>query len=240
MIKKLLLFALLMATTLVSAQDIIKTKNSSFTLHLLGHGTLYIDYQGTIIHIDPWTKVGNYETLPKADYILITHDHGDHLDSGAISPILKNNTAIIAPSVCKDGLANFKDVQFLANGDEKKTSWGYINVIPAYNLVHMREAGKPWHPKGVGNGYVLTIDGTSVYIAGDTENIPEMKNLNNIEVAFLPMNLPYTMTPKMVAAAAKSFQPKILYPYHFGNTDTSKLTELLKGSNIEVRIRDMK
>jgi len=240
MIKQLILFALIMTTGIVSSQDIIKTKNSSFTIHFVGHGTLYIDYQGTIIHIDPWSNIGDYKNMPDADYILITHQHRDHLDANAISQIVKTNTVIIAPEVCKEGLSSFKDVTFLTNGAQIDASCGNIKVVPAYNIIHMREAGKPFHPKGEGNGYVLTIDGTSVYVAGDTENIPEMKDLKNIDVAFLPMNLPYTMTPEMTAEAAKMFQPKILYPYHFGDTDTNQLLELLKGSNIEVRVRDMK
>ncbi len=240
MIKHILLLAFIMTTGIISSQDIIKTKNSSFTLHFVGHGTLYIDYQGTIIHIDPWTNVGNYENMPDADYILITHQHRDHLDAGAISEILKPNTVIIAPEICKDGLSNFNEVTFLANGDQTNTSWGDLTVVPAYNIIHMRETGKPFHTKGEGNGYVLNIDGTNIYVAGDTENIPEMKDLKNIDIAFLPMNLPYTMTPEMTAEAAKMFHPKILYPYHFGDTDTNQLLELLKGSNIEVRVRDMK
>jgi L-ascorbate metabolism protein UlaG (beta-lactamase superfamily) len=115
-----------------------------------------------------------------------------------------------------------------------------IEAVPAYNIVHMRSPGNPFHPKGVGNGYVITFNDTKVYIAADTENIPEMKELSGIDVAFLPMNLPYTMTPEMVADAARMFNPKILYPYHFGETDTSKLVDLLKDdTEIEVRIRDM-
>jgi L-ascorbate metabolism protein UlaG (beta-lactamase superfamily) len=116
-----------------------------------------------------------------------------------------------------------------------------IEAVPTYNLVHKRNTGEPFHPKGVGNGYVVTFWDKRVYVAGDTENIPEMKQLKNIDIAFLPMNLPYTMTPEMVADAAKSFSPKILYPYHTGETDTSKLVNLLKVSpGIEVRIRKMK
>jgi len=107
-------------------------------------------------------------------------------------------------------------------------------------MIHKRDNGQPFHPEGVGNGYILTFGDKRVYVAGDTENIPEMKTLQGIDVAFLPMNLPYTMTPEMVADAAKSFRPKILYPYHYGDTDTSKLLELLKDEQeIEVRIRQM-
>jgi L-ascorbate metabolism protein UlaG (beta-lactamase superfamily) len=115
-----------------------------------------------------------------------------------------------------------------------------VEAVPAYNIVHKRDDGQFWHPKGEGNGYVLTIGDKRVYIAGDTENTPEMKALEDIDVAFLPMNLPYTMTPEMVADAAAAFQPKILYPYHFGKTDTSRLLELLAdNADIEVRIRKM-
>ena len=129
----------------------------------------------------------------------------------------------------------------MKNGDEKTVAGFKIEAVPAYNIVHKRQGDQPFHPKGDGNGYIITFGDKRVYIAGDTENTPEMKKLKGIEIAFLPMNVPYTMTPEMVADAAKAFKPKILYPYHFGNTDTSKLVDLLKGEKgIEVRIRDMK
>jgi L-ascorbate metabolism protein UlaG (beta-lactamase superfamily) len=115
-----------------------------------------------------------------------------------------------------------------------------VMAVPAYNIKNMRAPGQPYHPKGSGNGYVITIGDRKIYVAGDTENIPEMKDLKKIDVAFLPMNLPYTMTPEMVADAAKSFSPAILYPYHYGNTDTSIITNMLKDSGIEVRIRNLK
>jgi len=112
--------------------------------------------------------------------------------------------------------------------------------VPAYNIVHMRSPGQPFHPRGRGNGYVVTFGNKRVYVAGDTENIPEMAQLKHIDIAFLPMNLPYTMTPEMAAEAARSFRPKVLYPYHFGTTDTAKLLELLKSDpEIEVRIRSL-
>jgi len=126
----------------------------------------------------------------------------------------------------------------MKNGDVKTIDGLTVEAIPAYNLVHKRKNGKPFHPKGSGNGYIILFGDKRVYVAGDTENIPEMKNLKRIDIAFLPMNLPYTMTPEMVADAAKAFKPKVLYPYHYGKTDTSKLVQLLKDSKeIEVRIR---
>ena len=116
-----------------------------------------------------------------------------------------------------------------------------VEAVPAYNLEHKRPDGKPFHPKGEGNGYVLTFGGKRVYVAGDTENIPEMEALRDIDIAFLPMNLPYTMTPEMVAAAARAFKPKVLYPYHYGDTDPQKLVDLLKDlPAVEVRVRDLR
>ena len=128
----------------------------------------------------------------------------------------------------------------MKNGDIRIVKGLTIEAVPAYNLVHKRDNGQPFHPKGQGNGYVITFGDKRVYIAGDTENTPEMKALEAIDCAFLPMNLPYTMTPEMVADAAKAFKPKILYPYHYGKTDPAELVDLLKDEkDIEVRIRKM-
>jgi L-ascorbate metabolism protein UlaG (beta-lactamase superfamily) len=129
----------------------------------------------------------------------------------------------------------------MKNGDHQTALGIPVEAVPAYNIQHKRPDGEVFHPKGEGNGYILTFGGTRVYVAGDTENIPEMKALKKIDVAFLPMNLPYTMTPAMVADAAKAFRPKILYPYHYGETNVSALIELMKNNkDVEVRIRRMK
>ena len=126
----------------------------------------------------------------------------------------------------------------MRNGDETTAAGYHIEAVPAYNIVHTRSEGQPYHPKGNGNGYIITFGDTRVYVAGDTENTPEVKALKDIDIAFLPMNLPYTMTPEMVADAAKAFRPKVLYPYHFGDTDTNELVELMAGEEgIEVRVR---
>jgi L-ascorbate metabolism protein UlaG (beta-lactamase superfamily) len=125
-------------------------------------------------------------------------------------------------------------------GDSKVINGITILAVPAYNIKNLRAPGQPYHPKGSGIGFVLTIGNKKIYVAGDTENIPEMKDLKNIDVAFLPMNLPYTMTPEMVAEAAKSFKPAILYPYHYGSTNTAEIVNLLKDSGIEVKIRNLK
>ena len=128
----------------------------------------------------------------------------------------------------------------IANGEKTTVKGILVEAVPAYNIQHKRENGGPFHPKGNGNGYVLTFGDKRVYITGDTENTPDMKALKNIDIAFLPMNLPYTMTPEMVADAAQVFKPKILYPYHYGDTDPQKLVKLLAAEkDIKVRVREL-
>ena len=218
--------------------DTIKTSAGDLKITFLGHGSLYFTFGGKVIHVDPFSAVADYSTLPKADMILLAHEHMDHLDLKALNPVRSDKTIVVLPEVCA------KQVEgglVMKNGDVKTVGGLKIEAVPAYNIVHKREAGQPFHPKGVGNGYIITFGDKRVYVAGDTENIPEMKNIKNIDVAFLPMNLPYTMTPEMAADAAKMINPRILYPYHYGETDTSKLVALLKDTKeIEVRIRKMK
>jgi len=218
-------------------QDIIKTSKGNLVITFIGHGTLMFKFGGNIIHIDPVSQEADYSGMPKADLILITHEHGDHLDLDVINLLKTENTKIILTEICTQRGAQGL---VLNNGEKKKIMGLGIEAVPAYNLIHKRKNGTVFHPKGNGNGYVITFGNKKVYVAGDTENIPEMKKLKDIDVAFLPMNLPYTMTPEMVADAAKLFKPEILYPYHFGQTDTQKLIELLKGEkNIDVRVRKM-
>jgi L-ascorbate metabolism protein UlaG (beta-lactamase superfamily) len=195
-------------------------------------------FGGKVIHVDPWSKMADYTKLPKADIILLTHHHGDHLDTKALDTLRTEKTTVVLTETCA---AKVKGGVVMNNGDVKTLQGLKIEAVPAYNIVHMRSKGTPFHPKGNGNGYVITFGDKRVYVAGDTENVPEMKGLKEIDIAFLPMNVPYTMTPEMVADAAKAFKPKILYPYHYGKTDTSKLVDLLKDTgDIEVRIRNMK
>jgi L-ascorbate metabolism protein UlaG (beta-lactamase superfamily) len=218
--------------------DIIKTASGDIKITFIGHGTLMFDCGGKVVYIDPVGQYADYSKLPKADIILVTHEHTDHLDIKAIEAIRKDSTILIMneTSAAKAGIGT------VLKNDERKVIDGFeIEAVPAYNIVHMRSEGVPFHKKGAGNGYVIKYSDKRIYIAGDTENIPEMKRLENIDVAFLPMNLPYTMTPEMVADAAKAFRPKILYPYHYGETDTSKLISLMKDTpSVEVRIRKLK
>jgi L-ascorbate metabolism protein UlaG (beta-lactamase superfamily) len=219
------------------AADMVETSTGPLRIVCIGHGSLRFDYGGKVIYVDPYGKVGDYGTMPPADLVLLTHEHFDHLDPEALGKVAGPDTPIILTGACLERLGRGT---VLANGQSTSLLGIGIEAVPAYNIVHKRESGEPYHPKGRGNGYVLTFGTTRVYVAGDTENIPEMAKLKNIDVAFLPMNLPFTMTPEMVAAAARVLRPKILYPYHYGETDPAKLVALLAGSGIEVRVRDMR
>jgi L-ascorbate metabolism protein UlaG (beta-lactamase superfamily) len=218
--------------------DSIKTSAGKLEITFIGHGTLMFSFEGKVIHVDPWTRLADYSKMPKAHIILITHQHRDHLDLRALEFVRTEQTALVLTEICA---GKVKGGIVMHNGDVKTVGGLKIEAVPAYNLGHMRSPGVPYHPKGQGNGYVITFGDKRVYVAGDTENTPEMKALKDIDVAFLPMNLPYTMTPEMVADAARAFKPKVLYPYHFGQTDTSELVKQLKGvKEVEVRIRKMK
>jgi L-ascorbate metabolism protein UlaG (beta-lactamase superfamily) len=213
-------------------EDVFKTSGGELKITFIGHGSLMMTYAGKVIHVDPVSMYADYATLPKADLILVTHEHFDHLDAKAIQTLSTPKTMLILNQASAKGLSN---AVVMNNGEVKTVDGIKIEAVPAYNPV------KQFHPKGNGNGYVLTFGDKRVYVAGDTEDVPEIRALKNIDIAFLPMNLPYTMTPEQVADVAKAIQPKILYPYHFGDTDTGKLADLLKDvKGIEVRIRNMK
>ena len=238
----IMVILLLVGAGVVNAQekfesDVIKTGADELKITFIGHGTLMFTFGGKVIHVDPVVQYADYGQLPKADLILITHEHGDHLDLKAVERLRKPNTQIV---LNKATAGKAPGGTVMANGEVKTVAGLTIEAVPAYNLVHKRDSGEPFHPKGQGNGYVITFGDKRVYVAGDTENTPEMKALKNIDIAFLPMNLPYTMTPEMVADAARAFKPKILYPYHFGKTDTARLVALLQDApEIEVRLRKM-
>jgi L-ascorbate metabolism protein UlaG (beta-lactamase superfamily) len=203
----------------------------------IGHATLMFSFGGKTIHVDPWGKLADYAKLPKADIVLITHDHFDHLDQKALKETSKGTTKVVMTERCeRQGVKGI----VMRSGDLRTIAGIQVEAVPAYNVVNKRPDGQPFHPKGAGNGYVITFGDKRIYVAGDSENTPEMKKLAGVDVAFLPMNLPYTMTPEMVADAASTMKPKILYPYHFGETDTARLVELLRGNPaIEIRIRKM-
>ena len=217
--------------------DVFQTKNGkTLKFHALVHASIRVEYDGREIEIDPVTKLGNktidYAFMPKADYLFVTHEHGDHFDKAAIDILSSDKTQLITNRRCADMLGHG---QVMANGDKLQIAEDIlVEAVPAYNTT---EGHTQFHPKGRDNGYVLTIDGTRIYIAGDTEDIPEMANVKDIDIAFLPCNQPYTMTPDQLVRAAKMVKPKVLFPYHYGQTDVSGIPQLLKDEGIDVRIR---
>lgn len=239
--KKISITLVVLFVALVSVAhktDTIKTSNSHVVIHFLGHGSLMLEYNSKIVHIDPWSRVASYDSLPKADVILLTHHHQDHLDSVALAKIFVSNTELYWTEICSESSKFKANGKVIANDDSFSTQGITVKAVPAYNIVNKRTNGEPYHIKGEGNGYILNIDNTIIYIAGDTENIPEMSEFGQIDIAFLPMNIPFTMSPAMVRDAVLMLKPRILYPYHYGKTDTNLIVELLKGfSGVEVRIR---
>lgn len=203
----------------------------SFTIHNLGHASLMIEYNNLIIHIDPRSSEANYDLLPDADIIIISHAHSDHYDINALNKIKKTGTELICSQEVKNKNTYTGAIFVMKNGDSLKIKDIPIKAVPAYNLINSTS-----HPKGIGNGYILYIGEKRVYIAGDTENIPEMLTFGKVDYAFLPMNLPYTMSPEMAAEAAKKLKPDVLYIYHFGTSDTAKLRTLLKAEKMKIRI----
>ena len=240
--KKLIIGALTMASTIAATAaeyqtDTFTTKGGKeVVITAIKHASLRIQYDGLEIQVDPvanYQPATDYSKFPKADIILVTHEHFDHFDRDAIEALKKDGTQVIAnPSVQKmlgSGMA-------LANGESHVLAKGIsLDAVPAYNTT---PGHTQFHPKGRDNGYVLTMDGLRIYIAGDTEDIPEMANLKDIDVAFLPCNQPYTMTPQQVAKAAKTIKPKVLFPYHYSATPVKRVAELLAGTSIDVRIRN--
>lgn len=237
----LLLLTTLMTTVATAAEvvrrDVLRTSAGEVELFFIGHASLILTFQGKVIHFDPYGKVGNYATLPRADLVFFTHNHVDHFDLDALQKIQKPETVVIEPAICAEEVP---DGWIVANGERFTIGDIKVEAMPAYNLVHRRDGGELFHPPGVGNGYVLTLGDKRIYVAGDTENIAEIKALKRIDVAFLPMD-PSTMTPTMVADVAHAIKPKILYPYHYKNTDPEQLLPLMADQpETEVRIRPLR
>ena len=216
--------------------DTFKTKGGKeVVITAIKHASLRIQYDGLEIQVDPvaeYAPATDYSKFPKADVILVTHEHFDHFDRDAIAVLRKGGTQIVANPVVQKMLGSGTA---LANGESRALPQGIaLDAVPAYNTTPGRTQ---FHPKGRDNGYVLTIDGLRIYIAGDTEDIPEMTKLKDIDIAFLPCNQPYTMTPEQVAKAARTIKPKVLFPYHYSQTPVKRVAELLVDTSIDVRIR---
>lgn len=235
----LTLCSLLFAALIQAApfeKDSFKTKDGlTLTIHFIKHGSLMLTYGNSVIQIDPVSTYADYSLLPKADVILITHEHGDHLDKKALAACEKKETILISNESSRKIIG--KGIT-MKNGDKlSPVSYLAIEAVPAYNNTKGREQ---FHPKNRDNGYILTLGGLRIYVAGDTEDISEMSAVGDVDIAFIPVNQPYTMTITQAVHAAKMIHPRVLYPYHYGETNVSELKKLLADdAAIDVRIRQL-
>ncbi len=215
--------------------DVFRTKSGkTLRCHALMHASIRIEYDGKEIMIDPVAKLRDrtvdYSTMPQADYIFVTHEHADHYDEATLRLLSQEKTQLVMNTRCAE---MYGQGQAMTNGDQLQLAEDItVEAVPAYNTTEGRQQ---FHPKGRDNGYILTLDGLRIYIAGDTEDIPEMEAIQDIDIAFLPCNQPYTMTADQLVKAAKTVKPKVLFPYHYGQTDVSNVPAQLEG--IDVRIR---
>jgi L-ascorbate metabolism protein UlaG (beta-lactamase superfamily) len=228
---KFLMAALALCLPLMA--DDLSTNAGTVKITPIQHASFILEAGGKVIYLDP--AQGSYEGRPKADLILITDIHGDHMAPKIVDSLRKPDTVVIAPEAVAKSVSGAK---VMHNGETMQESGWKIEAVPMYNLKRGPSEGKLYHDKGRGNGYVLTYGGKRIYISGDTEGIPEMRALKNIDVAFVCMNLPYTMTPEEAAAAVRAFHPKVVYPYHYRGSDVKAFEKDLAGSGVEVRLRN--
>ena len=212
--------------------DVIKTEKGDVTIHPVFHATFWFELGGKIIVLDPWSKAETkLDGVPKADFVFLTDIHPDHYDPPALAKVKKAGTVVVGPKVVAD---KEPGTVVLANGDKKDFGAFSVEAVPMYNLKRGPEAGKLFHDKGRGNGYVFTFGEKRVYVSGDTECVPEIKALASIDVAFLCMNLPYTMPPSEAGECARAFKPKVLYPYHYRDSNPDEMGAL-PGTEIRKR-----
>ena len=221
---------LLSAAAFAAAPDQFPTAAGALEITPIRHASLLIQAGGKTLYVDP--AQGDYDALPKADYILITDVHGDHMVPAIIDKLKKPSTVILAP---KAVVATVASATVISNGETRTLGDFKVEALPMYNTTPERQQ---YHPKGRGNGYLLTYGGKRIYISGDTEGIPEMKALRNIDIAFVCMNLPFTMSPQEAAAAVRAFHPAVVYPYHSSGSDVQAFAKALEGTGIDVRLRD--
>lgn len=225
-----LAFVLLCTAATGFAAEVFQTSAGPVEITPIQHASLMLTAGGKVMYVDP--AQGSYDGRPQADYILITDIHGDHMAPAIVDKLRKPGTVVLAPKAVAEKV---KDCTVISNGEGKTIGPFRVEAIPMYNLTADR---LQYHTKGRGNGYVLTYGGKRFYFSGDTEGTPEMKALRNIDVAFVCMNLPYTMTPAEAAEAVRAFHPAVVYPYHYRGQDVTIFAKALAGSGIDVRLRD--
>ena len=229
---KLLAYALLPAALCAAAPEEFSTSAGPLQITPIQHASLMFKAGGKVVYVDP--AQGSFDGLPQADFIFITDIHGDHFVPANIQKLKKESTVIVAPKVVAEKLPG---AVVMANGESRAVGPFQVEAIPMYNLAPAAD-GQTYHEKGRGNGYVIAFGGKRFYFAGDTEGIPEMRALENIDVAFIPMNLPYTMTAQAAAEAVRAFHPAVVFPYHYRGQDTGAFAKALAGTGIDVRLRD--
>ena len=218
--------------------DTIAAQKGNIALHPINHATLALNWNGITSYVDPVGGAARFKALPAPGLILLTDIHGDHLNKETLEAVAKPDTKIVAPPAVAEQLpAELRErTTVLTNGQSGEVLGIPIEAVAAYNITPQRQQ---FHAKGRGNGYLVTLGGKRIYISGDTENTPEMAALENIDVAFLCMNLPYTMTVEQAAEAVRAFKPKIVYPYHSRGSDLEKFKTLVGADGgVEVRLRD--
>lgn len=215
--------------------DAVATAQGDVILHPVNHASFVMQWQGLLLYVDPVGGTAPYAELPPPRVIFITDVHADHLNADTLKGLVQPDTVIVAPQAVKDALPSELQAvtRVLPNGATASVAGVGVEALPMYNLTADR---LQYHTKGRGNGYVLTLGGKRLYIAGDTEDIPEMRQLRDIEVAFVPMNLPFTMTVEQAASAVREFKPKIVYPYHFRGSNLDEFTRLV-GTDVGVEVR---
>jgi L-ascorbate metabolism protein UlaG (beta-lactamase superfamily) len=231
------------ATSPRVAADQVTTKNGPLTVQPITHGSIVFTWNGKTIYVDPYGGAEAYAGLAAPDVILITDIHGDHLDPKTLAGLSVGKALMVVPKAVAEKLpAEYKSqVRVIGNGQQLDTLGMRVSAIPMYNLP---EAADAMHPKGRGNGYVLSLGGKNIYLSGDTEDIAEMRTLKSIDVAFVCMNLPYTMDVQQAAQGVLAFKPGIVYPYHYrgqnGLSDVAAFKKTVNTANkkIDVRLRN--
>jgi L-ascorbate metabolism protein UlaG (beta-lactamase superfamily) len=232
----LLTTALALVPLAAAGQSTVPATGGAITITPFQHATLQVEFGGKVIQVDP--AQGDLSKAKPGDVVLVTDIHGDHLNPDLIATVRKPGAPVVMPAAVQQQVGDKvpAPVEVMANGQTKTVAGVSIEAVPMYNLQRGPSAGQLFHTKGRGNGYIVTLGGKRVYFAGDTECTPEMKALTNIDVAFIPMNLPYTMTPAEAADCAKGFKPKIAIPYHYQGQKPEEFQAALAGSGIEVRL----
>ena len=231
-----LTFSMTLLAAAAGAQSTVTATGGNITITAIQHATVQVEHAGKVIQVDP--AQGDLTKAKPGDLVLVTDIHGDHLSPDGIAKVRKPGAPVVMPAAVQSQAGDkiAAPIEVLANGQTKTVAGVSIEAVPMYNLQRGPSAGQLFHTKGRGNGYIVTLGGKRIYFAGDTECVPEIKALKNIDVAFMPMNLPYTMPPSEAADCVKAFKPKIVYPYHFQGQKPAEFQEALKGSGVEVRM----